>query len=83
MVLAISDAGPPANGPVTYTVSRRSRPVRARAPSGTVAFTDNGVTVIAGCRQTPLVPSGSDGTATCQTTAGTPGSHTIAAQLWR
>jgi Bacterial Ig-like domain (group 3) len=61
--------------PVTYTATVAPNPSTAGTPTGTVAFTDNGVT-IAGCGAVPLAGGTSTPTATCTTTYSSGGSQT-------
>ena len=58
---------------VTFTAT-----VSGTAPSGTVAFRDNGAT-LSGCAAVPLAGSGNTRTAACTTTSLTVGTHPIVA----
>jgi glucose/arabinose dehydrogenase len=64
----------PTGTAVTFTAT-----VTGSAPTGTVQFADNAVT-IAGCAAAPLAGSGNVRTASCTTSALAAGSHSIVAQ---
>ena len=72
-----STSTPAVGQSVTYTATVTPAS-GSTAPSGTVEFDDSG-TPIGGCATQPLTPSGSTATATCTTSYGSTGAHSITA----
>ena len=73
-----SSASPSPGQNVTYTATVTPAHAGYAQPSGTVQFADGGVP-ITGCASQPVSPGSPSSTATCTTSYGSPGSHSVAA----